>query len=78
MTREEELLLEQVTSAHRERHVDGTIRTHPAWHDLDDAGRTEAFEATVTLRQMEAALDAAGHSSTIRALLARIGARDGR
>lgn len=72
MTREEELLLEQVTGAHRERHADGTIRAHPAWHDLDDAGRKEAFEATLTLRKMEAALDPAGHSSTVRALLSRI------
>jgi hypothetical protein len=72
MTPEEEVLLEQVTSAHRERHVDGAIKSHPAWHDLDDAGRSEAFEATVVLRKMEAALDAQGHSSTIRALLNRI------
>lgn len=72
MTRDEELLLEQVTSAHRERGVDGAIRSHPAWHDLDDEGRREAFEATVALRQMEAALDPQGQSSTVRALLARI------
>ena len=72
MTPEDELLLEQVTSAHRERHADGTIRSHPAWHDLDDAGRQEAFEATVVLRQMEAALDADGHSATVRALLNRL------
>jgi hypothetical protein len=72
MTRDEELLLEQVTSAHRERGVDGAIRSHPAWHDLDDEGRREAFEATVVLRQLEAALDPRGQSSTVRALLARI------
>ena len=72
MTREEELLIEQVTSAHRERHADGTIRSHPAWHDLDEAARGEAFEATLTLRKMEAALDPDGHSSTVRALLSRI------
>lgn len=72
MTREEELLLEQVTGAYRERRVDGTIRSHPAWHDLDDAGRKEAFEATLTLRKLEAALDEQGHSSTVRALLSRI------
>ena len=29
MTREEELLLEQVAGAHRERHADGTIHSHP-------------------------------------------------
>jgi hypothetical protein len=72
MTREEEELLEQVTGAHRERHADGTIRSHPAWHDLDDAARAEAFEATVVLRKIEAALDAEGHSSTVRALLSRL------
>ena len=72
MTREEELLLEQVTGAHRERQVDGAVRSHPAWHDLDDAGRTEAFEATVQLRKLEAAIDPEGHSSTVRALLNRI------
>lgn len=72
MTTEEELLLEQVTSAHRERHADGAIRSHPAWHDLDDAGRSEAFEATVISRKLEAALDPEGHSSTVRALLQRI------
>lgn len=72
MTREEELLLEQVTSAYRERHVDGTIRSHHAWHDLDEAGRTKAFEVTLMLRKLEAALDPNGHSSTIRSLLSRI------
>ncbi len=72
MTPEDELLLEQVTSAHRERHADGSIRSHPAWHDLDEAGRAQAFEATVELRKLEAALDEDGHSSTVRSLLARI------
>lgn len=72
MTREEELLLEQVTSAHRERGVDGTIRFHPAWHDLDDAGKRAAFEATLEARQLEAAIDAEGLSSTIRSILARM------
>lgn len=72
MTREEELLVEQVTSAHRERGVDGVVRSHPAWHDLDDAGRVAAFEATVELRRLEAALDPQGLSSTVRALLGRL------
>lgn len=72
MTPEEQLLLEQVTAAHRERHADGSIRSHPAWHDLDDAGKAEAFEATVELRKMEAAMDPEGQSSTVRAVLGRI------
>jgi hypothetical protein len=72
MTRDEALLLEQVTSAHRERHADGSIRAHPAWYDLDEAARREAFEATLALRRLEAALDPQGHSTTVRALLKRL------
>jgi len=72
MTRDEELLLEQVTSAHRERALDGTIQSHPAWHDLDADGRVAAFEATLRLRELERALGADGKSTTIEAVLARI------
>lgn len=72
MTREEELLLEEVTSAHRERHADGTIRSHPAWHDLDDDGKQEAFDASLQLRKLEAALDGQGLNTTVRAVLKRI------
>ncbi len=72
MTREEELLLEQVTSAIRSRTRDGSVKSHPAWHDLGAEARREAFEATVKLRQMEAALDPQGLSTTARAVLARI------
>jgi len=72
MTPEETLLLEQVTSAHRERSVDGQVKSHPAWHDLDRAGRLEAFEETLKLRKLEAALDERGLSTTVKALLARL------
>ena len=75
MTPEEQSLLEQVTSAHRARDVDGRIKSHPAWHDLDASGRAEAFEETVKLREMERALDANGQSATVKAVLARISAR---
>ena len=75
MTRDEELLLEQVTSAHRERGADGTLRSHPAWHDLGDEAREAAFDASWALRKMEAALDGEGQSTTVRAVLARIRAR---
>ncbi|MHB8879083.1 MAG: hypothetical protein ACYC8T_35735 [Myxococcaceae bacterium] len=72
MTRDEELLLEQVTSAHRERAVDGTVRAHPAWHDLGAEARRSAFDTTWALRKMEAALDPEGRSTTVKAVLARI------
>jgi hypothetical protein len=47
-------------------------RAHPAWQDLDQAGRLEAFEATRAARALEAALDPEGLSTTARAVLARI------
>lgn len=72
MTREEELLVEQAISAHRERSIDGEIVSSPAWHDLSDQTRSEAFELTVQQREFERALDAEGMSSTVKALLARI------
>jgi hypothetical protein len=65
-------LVEQVASAWRERDADGTVRAHPAWHDLDESGRREAFDVAVRLRQLEAALDPDGQSTTARAVLARI------
>ena len=70
MTPEKQLLVEQVTSAHRELGVDGTIRAHRAWFDLDDAGRIAAFDATLELRKLEVALD--GESSTVRAVMSRL------
>jgi hypothetical protein len=64
-------LVEQVAGAYRPPSRDA-LRYHPAWHDLDDAGRTRAFEVARSLRAMEAALDPEGLSTTARAVLARI------
>lgn len=72
MTPVEANLLEQVTSAHRERDVDGAIKTHPAWLDLDRADRVEAFNETLRLRALERALDHQGQSTTVKELLNRI------
>ncbi len=72
-TREE--LIEAAAGAHRARAADGSITTSSAWHDLDSAGRVEAFEVARRLRRMEAALDGQGLSSTARAVLARISRR---
>ena len=69
---QDELLIEQVTSAHRARDLDGRVKSHPAWHDLDESGRREAFEATELSRKLEAALDARGYSTTAKSVLARI------
>lgn len=66
--------IEQVAGAYRPRPMQGTgeLRYLPAWHDLSEAGRAEAFRRAVVLRTMEAALDADGLSTTARAVLARI------
>ncbi|MEM9803174.1 MAG: hypothetical protein AAGA20_22840 [Planctomycetota bacterium] len=69
-------LIEAALGAHRERDTRGQVLPHPAWHDLDDAGRREVFEQAKLARRLEAALDPGSLSSTGRAVLARIkGAR---
>jgi hypothetical protein len=68
---ERERLIEDAVSAWRPRGVAG-IRAHPAWADLDAAGRREAYEVARAARRLEAALDAEGVSSTGRAIMARI------
>lgn len=75
MTPEDALLFEQVLSAYRARGVDGAVKSHPAWHDLGDTARREAFEETLVLRRLEAAMDPQGYSSTVKALLSRLGSR---
>ena len=66
-------LIEEVASAYRDRDPrDGRAQPHPAWRDLDDAGRSEAFDRAAATRILEAALDPDGLSTTARAVLARI------
>lgn len=72
MTRDEELLIEQVVSAWRPRDRDGGVRAHPAWHDLPEGLREEAAREARRQRRIEAGLDPEGLSSTGRAVLARI------
>ncbi len=67
-----EILIEAAVGAWRPRSPSGALRPHPAWSDLDEAGRLEAYEASRQLRRMEAALDDQGLSATGRAVLARI------
>ena len=69
---EREALVEEAASAWRPRGV-GAVRPHPAWADLDAAGKLEVYELTRVLRKLESALDPEGLSTTGRAVLARIG-----
>jgi hypothetical protein len=71
-TIEEEALIEAAAGAWRPRDPRGGITFHPAWWDLDEAGRQAAFEVARQSRTMEAALDPAGLSTTARAVMARI------
>lgn len=66
-----ELLVEEASGAARPVR-DGQVGMLPAWHDLDEAGRKEAFDRAEKLRKMEAALDEAGRSTTVKAVLAKI------
>jgi len=68
---EREALVEEAAGAWRPASP-GQVRPHPAWADLEPAGRLEAYEITCVLRRLEAALDPQGLSTTARAVLARI------
>jgi hypothetical protein len=66
--RERAMLIEEVTTAWRPRSPEGQTLTHPAWADLDPAGRSDAFEGALVSRVLEAALDPDGYSTTVRAV----------
>ncbi len=70
--KDRETLIERVVSAFRARDPHGAVRTSPAWHDLDESGRVEAFDLAEKMRMMEAAIDGEGLSTTARAVLRRI------
>ena len=70
---EREACVEAAASAYRARDaLTGALRAHPAWHDLDEAGRREAFDLATELRALEAASDPEGLSASARAVLSRI------
>jgi hypothetical protein len=70
---ERSALIEAVTTAFRPRDArTGSLRAHDAWHDLDEAGRAEAYVETLRARDLEAALDPEGLTTTARAVLARL------
>jgi hypothetical protein len=69
---DEEVLIEQLLSAHRERGALGDIRFASAFHDLSPEARVEAFALTTLQRSLEAARDPEELSTTARAVLARL------
>ena len=71
--REREMLIEEATTAWRPRTPDGIILEHPAWADLDPDSRGAVFDETVVARRLEKGMDDTGQSSTVRAVLGRLG-----
>ena len=72
-TRDEtEALIEAAAGAWRPTGNDGETRAHPAFYDLDESERKDAFEAALLNRAIEAGLDPQGLSSTAKAVLARL------
>lgn len=67
-----ELLIEQALSAFRERNAHGRILPSPAWWDLAAEDREAVFMRQIESRLTERALDAAGLSTTVRAVLERL------
>lgn len=73
-SREEvELQIEAALGAHRERDLDGLPLPAPAWADLTPEGREEVFRRQLQSRFVESVLDERGWSSTVRAVMARLG-----
>ncbi len=72
--RDEAALIEEVAGAWRASDP-RRVAFAPAWYDLSPEGREAAFEVATGLRALEAALDPQGRSGTVRAVLARLGAR---
>ena len=69
-----DVLVSAATSAMRHPAAGaGTSLGHAAWLDLDEAGRLEVYTETLAQREIEAALESEGRSSTVLAVLARIG-----
>jgi len=71
--RDRDALVEAVVTAHRERDVEGRLVPPPAWWDLPPEAREELFERQLMSRVIEKADHLAGWSSTVRAVLNRIG-----
>ncbi|MCA9552820.1 MAG: hypothetical protein KC933_22490 [Myxococcales bacterium] len=65
-------LVEEAAGAHRPTR-EGRVDQSAAWRDLDADGREVAFELARRSRVLEAALDPDGYSTTVRAVLARLG-----
>lgn len=67
-----EVLLEAATTVRREQDLAGRLIPPPAWWDLAPATLDELFRRQVFAREVERALDPAGRSGTVKAVMGRI------
>ena len=51
--RDRERLIEATVSAYRPERTDCRLGTAPSWHDLDAAGRAQAFDETLRQRELD-------------------------
>jgi hypothetical protein len=72
---ERDRLFEEVISAYRRRDPRGGVSPSPAFYDLAERDRESAFDEALRLRAIEAAIDAGGQSTTVKAALAIIEGR---
>ncbi len=76
---DEDALIEATLTAYRERDVDGLPQAPPEWWDLSPEAREEAFRRQLEMRRLESLLDKRGWSTTVRAVMGRLGwVRSGR
>ena len=73
MTDEERLIVEELASAYR-RHDPRKLAFHRLFYDATPEARMAAFDLALSMRPLEAALDAQGHSTTVHAVMAVIDA----
>lgn len=66
------LLIEDASSAFRERSASGLILPSPSWFDLPPEFREIVFERQLESRCMERALHPDGFSATVQAVLRRL------
>jgi hypothetical protein len=71
---DEDDLIEELAGAWRPRDQT-TLRFHPAFFDVGEDARRRAHALALTSRPLEAALDPDGWSSTVRAVINRLGDR---
>jgi hypothetical protein len=71
--RERDDLIEASVTAYRERDVDGHPMPPAEWWDLPPEALDELYRRQLLARAIDRAMDPAGQSATVKAVLARVG-----